>query len=160
MTSVQQEWMLDLSLQQQSVLLMACRGPDGMRKSHPAKDLIRAYRACVLNAASTAEPLNVGNMGDSFMSIERIISPPAWFNTVKDYLYDVDEIPHHYHLHLMHGAQVLGYKHPDDHTRAIWLGFYLQAVEDMHLYPESEKQMDARLNDFGRREMFHGSGTK
>jgi hypothetical protein len=148
-TPVQQEWQFALSVQQQSVLLMACRGPDGMRKSHPAKALIRAYRACVLNAASTGKPVHINN-GDTYMSIDLMLSPEAWGNAVVEYLYDVDEIPHHYHLHFLHGAQILGYKHPDEHIRACWLDFYRLGVEDMHLYPESEDQMDARLNDFGR----------
>lgn len=148
MSAVQQEWQYALSVQQQSVLLMACRGPDGMRKSHPAKALIQAYRACVLNAASTGKPLHAGWVGDTFMNLTLLISPPAWAEAVRAYLHDVDEIPHHYHLHLLHGAQVLGYKHPEVHVRACWLDFYLGGVADMHLYPESETEMDLRLNDF------------
>lgn len=149
--SVQQDWTIErCTVQQQSVLLMACRGPDGMRKSHPAKALIRVYRACVLNAASTGRPLNAASQGDGYMDLSTLLSPPAWLDAVSSYLYDVDEIPHHYHLHLIHGAQILGYKHPDEWTRTAWLSLYHQAVEDMHLYPETEAQMDARLNDFGR----------
>lgn len=153
MTGVQQEWTLDLSIQEQSVLLMACRGPDGMPKSHPAKALIQAYRACVLNAASTAQPLGPSG-GDSYMSMwllgPGVIQRQYWHEAVRTYLRDVDEIPHHYHLHLLHGAQILGYKHPDSHVRLCWMGLYLEGVSDMHLYPESETQMDERLNDFGR----------
>jgi len=36
---------------------------------------------------------------------------------LKEYLYSVDEVPHHFHLHLMHAAEILGYKHPDKLTR-------------------------------------------
>lgn len=147
---VQQEWTHPLSIQQQSVLLMACRGPDGMRKSHPAKAIIRTYRAVVLNAASTGKPLHVGSRGDSYMDLALMLFPPAWKEAASAYLHDVDEIPHHYHLHLMHGAQIIGYKHPEDHVRSTWLDFYTDAVKDMHLSIESEEQMDRRLNDFGR----------
>lgn len=147
--TVQQEWTTDLAIQQQSVLLMACRGPDGMRKSHPAKALIRAYRGCVLNAASTGVPLEVGR-GDSYMETALLQDSVGWRNAVLGYLFDVDEIPLHYHLHLLHGAEILGYKYPNTAIAVRWLDFYYQGVDDMHLYQESEAQMDARLNDFGR----------
>jgi predicted phage-related endonuclease len=84
------------------------------------------------------------------MDMSLLLSPESWGQETEDYLHNVDEIPHHYHLHFMHGAQILGYKYPKKFIAMAWLGFYLRAVSDMHLYPESEKQMDARLNDFGR----------
>jgi hypothetical protein len=50
----------------------------------------------------------------------------------------------------MHGAQILGYKHPDERFRERWLGFYLRAVEEFHLQPETETQMDTRLGDWNQ----------
>ncbi len=35
--SVFPEWMADLPMQQQSVMIIAVRGPDGVRKHHPCK---------------------------------------------------------------------------------------------------------------------------
>ena len=45
--SVQPTWCTMLPLQQQSVLFLASRGPDGVAKVHPCKPVIIAYRATV-----------------------------------------------------------------------------------------------------------------
>lgn len=150
--SVQPEWCLDLPLQQQSVLLLAARGPDGVRKDHPCKAVVRAYRGTVLVAARYGRPLEWGETGDTFMCLKTIASQSAWADARRRYLEAVDELPHHYHLHLVHGAEILGYKHPEACFRAAWFGFYLHAVEDMHLVRETESELDARLSDWRREE--------
>lgn len=155
--SVQPDWCRHLPVQQQSVLLLAARGPDGMRKHHPAKAIIRAYRTLVLNAAVLKRTLTYEDQGDSFMDAAIMRPDPTkslsvsevWDTHVTEYLSAVDEIPHHYHLHLMHGAEIIGYKHPEVHMRRLWLDFYRRAADDMHLPIESERDMDDRLDDFG-----------
>ena len=165
--SVQPDWCRPLPIQQQSVLLLAARGPDGMRKQHLAKVLIRAYRTMVLNAASLKRTLTWEDRGDTFMDakimapwhvrrgsiaperVEQWTPSVQWRDAVSNYLLAVDEVPHHYHLHLMHGAQIIGYHHPDAYLRRLWLDFYLKCCEDMHLRPEVCGAMDERLNDFG-----------
>jgi hypothetical protein len=59
----------------------------------------------------------------------------------------VDELPHHFQLHFMHAAEILGYKHPDVNIRLWWKEVYLRLVNDMHLFPEREHEMDERLGD-------------
>ena len=39
------EWIFRLPMQQQSVLLLGSRGPDGVEKFHPCKDVTRASLA-------------------------------------------------------------------------------------------------------------------
>lgn len=63
------------------------------------------------------------------------------------YLRSVDELPFHFHMHLVHASEILGYKHPNLQTREWWHNFYLAAVRDMHLGAESEADLDARLGD-------------
>jgi hypothetical protein len=65
----------------------------------------------------------------------------------SQYLRAVDEVPLHFHLHLVHAAEILGYKHADLEIRSWWMGFYLATVRDMHLQPESEADLDQRLGD-------------
>lgn len=49
--SVVQRWANRLPFMQQSVLLTAVRGPDGLPKYHPSKYLLRWYRRCLLLSA-------------------------------------------------------------------------------------------------------------
>ena len=150
--SVQPAWCLNLPLQQQSVLMLAARGPDGIAKHHPCKNIVRAYRGTVLLAAKYGRSLNFGEKADTFMSLDRIASPADWLDDIKMYFDHVDELPHHYHLHLLHGAQILGYKHPSPLLRRQWFSFYLDGVKDSHMNVETENEMDYRLNDWNREE--------
>lgn len=129
---------------QQSVLLSAVRAPDGLAKNHVAKDLWRWYRRCIVLSAfdkrALTSPQEPG--GGSFTGPVSDID-----HTSTQYLYHVDEVPHHAHLHIIHAAEILGFKHPDDRTRIWWRNFYLAAVNDMHLSPETEADMNYRLGD-------------
>ena len=51
MACVLQDWVLELTMMQQSVLIAAVRGPDGIAKNHVAKLLLRWYRRCILKSA-------------------------------------------------------------------------------------------------------------
>jgi hypothetical protein len=149
--SVQPTWVLDLPLQQQSVLLLAARGPDGVEKHHPCKDVQRAYRATVFLAARLGRLLEFGEHADTFMSLGSFFADlEAWNDTVCTYYDHVDSLPHHFHMHLMHGAEILGYKHPDKRFRTRWGYFYAMGCKDLNLTPETEAQMDARLSDWNR----------
>ena len=146
---VLQDWVLDLTYMQQSVLIAGVRGPDGIRKDHPTKVLCRWLRRCFLISAfdgvALLDPYAPG--GGSFTG-------PCRTNTVTDlehalelYLRSIDELPHHFQLHFMHSAEILGYKHPDTTIREWWHQCYLTIVNDAHLHPETEEEMDKRLGD-------------
>lgn len=147
--SVQPTWMATLPLQQQSVLLLAARGPDGIGKSHPCKEIVRAYRGTVLVAAKLGRCLNWGEHGDGFMSL-RDFATYRWGQQVDEFFESHDSLPHHYLMHLYHGAQILGYHHFDAYFRERWFGFYERACSDLHMAVETCEEMDERLNDWGR----------
>ena len=66
---------------------------------------------------------------------------------VNDYLRSVDALPHHYQMHFMHAVEILGYKHPRVDVRLFWNRLYLRLVNDFHLHPETEAELDERLGD-------------
>lgn len=144
------DWMSKLTFQQQSVLMLALRGPDGVRKHHPMKNIQRAYRGTILKAAVYGRLLAPGEEADSFMSMERIVDVTMWQEDMLMYFHHIDELPHHFHAHLMHGAQILGYKHESFVLRQRWNEFYFRCVDDAHLKIETEAEMDERLNDWGK----------
>lgn len=156
MPSVLQEWVHNLSMMQQSVLITAVRGPDGIKKDHPVKVLCRWLRRSFLISAfdkkALLDPLAPG--GGSFTG--PVPKPPDGSGLsgydqldfyANEYFRSVDELPHHFQLHLMHAAEILGYKHPDQVTREWWNDFYFRIVNDAHLEPESCQKMDRRLGD-------------
>lgn len=153
MKSVIQEWTSSLPMMQQTVLLTAIRGPDGLPKYGSVKMLLRWFRRCVLLSAmdgrALLNPCEVN--GGSFTGPS--VNPPheAWefgMNSHVDvYLRELDAIPHHFQMHFMHGAEILGYKHPDERARAWWNTLYKRLVNDMHVHPETESEMDERLGD-------------
>jgi len=134
---------------QQTVLLTATRAPDGIRKTHPVKTLCRWLRRCYLISAFDKCVLetSLDPRGGSFMG-------PCQSNEVRDidhamdlYIECGDQIPLHFHFHLMQAAEILGYKHPEVFKRKWWNVFYLRLVAFGHLNPETQEQMEKRLSD-------------
>lgn len=147
--SVFQDWMLRLTMQQQSVLVLSCRGPDGIAKFHPTKEIVARYRATVLKAAYLGRAMAVDE-GDetTFMTLRNFSDDQHWEARCNFFFSTCDALPHHYYMHLMHGAEIAGYKHPGLLFRSRWLGFYHRCCHDLHLNPETEAQMDERLSDW------------
>ncbi len=150
--SVQPEWCLQLPIQQQTVLLMAVREPDGVAPTHPCKDIQRAYRASMWNSARYGRPLEWGevSVADDFMSLSLFSDDHQWGVVVNQFFGVADELSHHFLRHLFQGIEVLGYKHPDERFRDRWASFYERAARHMHMTGETEAEMDARLEDWGR----------
>ncbi len=170
MKPAQQDWVIALPIMQQSVLFAAIRAPDGLSKNHPVKVLMRWYRRCVLLSAfdgraytdpyspgggSFTGPFNFNHVEDIFgisplllPNVEQGLSLSHYFDQMrKRYLEYVDEMPHHFQLHLMHAAQIIGVHHSDLHIRHWWKEFYLMIVNDAHLHPETDEEMNTRLSD-------------
>jgi hypothetical protein len=151
---VTQVWTWELPMMQQTVLLTAVRGPDDSPKYGPAKMLLRWYRRCVLYSAMDGKILTTPYMtgggsftGPSLPACNHERWEPGMDEIVGEYLREVDALPHHFQLHLMHAVEILGYKHPQMEVRKWWHGVYLRLVKDMHLHPESEEELDRRLGD-------------
>lgn len=142
--SVIQEWVSDLPLMQQTVLLSAIRGCDGIPKKHKAKELIKWYRRCVLKSAWSKGVLHHPETpeGGSFMGPVNDIVKAA-----NDFVDSRDELHFHYQLHVLHAIEILGYKHPRNHIRKFWDQTYCRLVSAYHLDPESERDLDNRLGD-------------
>lgn len=139
--SVLHDWVHGLTFQMQALLMTGMRGPDENNKFNSAKAIVRYLRGAVIKPAGDWHRKN----DNDFMWGE--------YRKFGDYANkfwgDHDEFPHHFIMHLLHCAEVVGYKHPNAQMRNYWLQFYLQACESFHMSPEEEDEMDARLNDFG-----------
>lgn len=170
MKCVLQDWVLEIPMMQQTVLITATRGPDGLTKYHPLKYLLRWYRRCFLKSSLDGLVLTDpwDRRGGSFTGPSVLVAeglyestgtlPPrmaldedgAWEEMTKlvdKYIAGLDEIPHHFAMHFMHGVEILGYKHPTQHVRNFWLLTYGRLANDMHLHEETEAELDRRLGD-------------
>lgn len=156
------DWVWQLPMMQQTVLLTAIRGPDGVTKYGAHKLLLRWYRRCILLSAMDGKVLNnpCDLNGGSFTGPSLPKYPPndhlaeqndhwepAMDAIVDDYMRSLDALPMHFHLHLIHAVEILGYKHPVERIRLWWAKLYIRFVNDMHLSPETCAEMDARLGD-------------
>lgn len=140
-------------MMQQTVLLAAIRGPDGLPKYGSVKMLLRWYRRCVLLSAMDGKVLSdpCSDNGGSFTGPSLGVPITFWetgMDTHADqYMRELDAIPHHFQMHFMHATEILGYKHPELRTRKWWHTLYVRLVNDMHVHPESEAALDERLGD-------------
>ncbi len=145
MKSVLQDWLFNLSWMQQTVVITAIRGCDGTRKNDPTKGIVRELRKTILHDA--------GGEGSSYMNVNNLT------NDMQNFYEDIDSYPLHFVTHLIHSAEIIGYKHPDEQVRLLWGGFYEDVCHTIHLNPETEIQLDDRLKD-NRDESIHGNKYK
>jgi hypothetical protein len=144
MPSVLQPWVHDLKYMQQSVLLSAIRNADGTAKFHKQKALTKWFRRCVLLSAFDGRTLSTPSEpgGGSFTGPVADIA-----KALDDFIDSRDEMSLHYYAHAMHAFEILGYKHPDDQIAAFWLTAYTRMAAALHLWEETEEQLDDRLGD-------------
>jgi len=132
---------------QQSVLISAVRGPDGFDKDSDTKPIARWFRRSILISAFEGIPINdpYKSGGGSFTG--PIDKDTTLEEVASNYFKKMDSIPLHYFLHFMHASEILGYKHPNKSSKEFWQKFYIKCVHKMHVFPESEELLDARLGD-------------
>ena len=135
MKSVLQDWVMEIGLRHQGVLMSAVRGCDTLPKHHVMKTITRALRCDTLvsfspNPSSFFKPVSHEQFVDLLPAVRE----------------GIDELPYHYVVRLLHAAQVLGFHHPLIERRTCWNMLYLSIVKWMHLNPETSAELDARLN--------------
>jgi hypothetical protein len=146
--SILQPWVQELGLRHQGALLTAIRGCDTVPKDDPSKLLVRCLREVILRA----------HCGDAaraktFIELVDIEELERRFTLFRK---NCDHYPHHYVMHLTHTIEIVGYKHPCPNVRLFWSQAYFSLCYGLHVNPETESQLDERLNadenTFGRRQ--------
>lgn len=136
-TGILQEWVAKLGLRHQGVLLAAVRGCDTEPKESAAKELTRSLRGEILNT-HCADP----EKAKSFIEFTDVKSLTHRMQAV---IRDHDNLPHHYVMHLVHAAEILGNHGPFD-RQVYWWYFYREMCRKMHVNPETKQELDERLN--------------
>lgn len=139
--SILQDWVTELGLRHQGVLMSAMRGCDLAPRHDPSKIAQRILRGAVLipHAGRFANPA-------SYITFER--DELKWWAMISPFLESWDHYPNHYVVHFIHAAEIIGYYGPADYPvyAPRWEKVYLNACHKLHLNPESREQLDDRLN--------------
>jgi hypothetical protein len=138
MKSILQDWVMELGLRHQGVLLTVVRGCDTAPKDDPSKLFTRCIRAVILNA-------HCGDPAKARTFIEAV-SPEIQSQRFHAFRKNLDHYPHHYVMHALHALEIIGYKHPDQRQREEFKFFYLILCRGLHVNPETEDQLNERLN--------------
>jgi len=131
--SVVQEWIAEYcSFKEQTVLLTALRGCDGIPKEDVSKQMVRVMRGVLLKDA------------DASTDFMRSAPHP---DDLRQFLTNLDHYPVHWLMHFAHAAQVIAYRHPNPAINGNWLMVYRNIVHALHMEPEPVLIMMHRLED-------------
>jgi hypothetical protein len=142
MTSVLQDWVMDLPLREQGTLLTAVRGCDTEPKQwtstgiadSPGRRLTAFIRWCFMNPADVRE---VDVPGAFFQSRPPIPFKPSEFGHLSE----------HWYAHVMHALEVIAYRHPHGQIVGEVFDLYVAMVRNLHLVPETRMAMIDRLSE-------------
>lgn len=128
-----QDWVQHMPLKMQAVLLMSLRGPDTHRAPN-IKKMTRWLRGLTF---VPGDPKNVVE----FMAVDL---PPRLIEK-NDTHRELEFASQHFYSHLMHGLEVVGYKHHDGIIRAWALDLYKDMCDLFHMNYETFEQHEYRL---------------
>lgn len=139
MTSVLQDWVTALPLRAQGTLLTGIRGCDNAPKylggvQSSERQLVAFLRYCVMHPA---DPREVDIPGAFFQS-----RPPLKWKASE-----FGHYPQHWHAHIMHCFEVVGYLNPDNVLRRVAFDIYCGFVGNLHLRVEMYDHMTNRLTE-------------
>lgn len=138
MTSVLQDWVIELPLREQGTLLTAVRGCDLTEKlplDSVERQLVASIRCAFMNPADVRK---VDSEPGCFFQTE---PPLDW----KPSLFD--HYPLHWFAHVMHACEVIGYRHPDGRLAMTFSLISWRMAHSLHLEPETRDAMIKRLSE-------------
>lgn len=130
--SVLQDWVVELSLKKQTVLIGAIRSPDTVHTLE-LKRITVWLRKCILK---NADPLT----GFQHAALDGL---PLFEQADREF----ERLPLHAAHHILLAMQVIGMDHSDNaHCSTAW-SWYCEAVAAQHLNQETPSQYEARMRD-------------
>jgi hypothetical protein len=136
--SVLQDWVMELPLREQGTLLTCVRGCD-LTPKMPLNSVERRLVGALRHAFMVpADPREVDVEPGSFF----VSQPPTDWKVSE-----LGHYPQHWLSHVMHSAEVIGFRHPDETVRARWYLIYTKIARSLHLNPETRSQFEDRLSE-------------
>lgn len=128
MTCVIQEWIHELPWKMQTVLILGCRGCDGVPKENPTKQYSRLLRSVVFHNADKSTNFMVDQAGER-----------------REFLDYCEGLPLHYVTHFAHACVIVAYNHPNNSYKLLFKTIYVDLCRLMHMGSESMEELTNRL---------------
>lgn len=130
--TVTQNWLEKIPIRMQSTLLLSLRGPD----THACLEIKKIQRWM---RGLTFRPGNPHNVRE-FMHSE-----PNGIAEKSPVAKELEFCSQHFYSHLMHGLEVLAYRHPNSDVKIVAVGLFIQLCSLLHLPIESDEAFEERL---------------
>ena len=140
-TSILYDWVMNLGLREQGILLAAIRGCDGMAKEDTTKSIMRELRGLILVPYDPRE-LEASDKGFMVGFPSRAVE-----ESFPKLLKSLDQYPVHFLFHMLFAMEVIGFRHPLASVRIIYHERYTLIVRKLHLNPETFAQYQARVEE-------------
>ena len=132
MGSVLQEWVSDLALKKQTVMLGALRTPDALISLEFREVIVWMRTRILQNADEKSGFMHAGEERlPNFRSIER----------------EFEQLPLQAARHILLAMQVIAQEHPIAEVGGVAWKFYMDGVQAQHLNMETQDQYEARYAD-------------
>lgn len=137
--SVLQNWIMSLPQSQQLQIILTLRSCDSISKDDPSRLIIKEFRKATLQISLPSD--------QCLSDLDKDNEERDFRKLTTKMCSDSNKYPVNFYRKLMHGAMIVGYKHPDIKNRKRWLDVYTKMVESMSLIIETEQDVDNRLSD-------------
>src|SRR6266581_2244475 len=108
--TVVQPWVSNLPFKQQTLLLSAIRGPDGVGKTNKVKNVLKYYRATVLKNADALS----GFMDQKEPTVK----------TMNKFVRDIEEYPLHWVMHFYRAVAIISNRGTHGQEGFFWIMLY------------------------------------
>lgn len=132
--TVLQTWLEALPIRMQSTLLLSLRGPD----THRAPEIKKVQRWM---RGLTFKPGNPANVAEFMTDIGNV---PV-LQEKNDLARELEFCTQHFYSHLMHGLEVIGYRHPERGVAVRAQRMFIDMTSLMHLECETREDFELRL---------------
>lgn len=132
--TVLQKWLEEIPIRMQSTLILSLRGPD----THRCPEIKRVQRWMRGLAFRPGNPDNV----------KEFMAPLSSVPTLEEkgpLARELEFTTQHFYSHLMHGLEVIGYKHPDDVAANAAYTLFFKMCALFHLSVETPEVFERRL---------------
>lgn len=135
-----QPWVTELGLRYQGTLLTAIRGSDAWSKFSPEKPLVREIRGLVLVPYDKRELAVLDGFMTDFPNPQASVA-------FQQFCQNIDPMPIHYVMHVLHVMEILAYCHPNPQVATTYIHRYYKLAHKFHLNPERPEQLEQRMDE-------------